>query len=90
VDHLDTVLKSDLDDLVASEISTNGGVLATLANDVRFIGLCVAKSASVLFVRQNACCFGNAKSLTLPVHAKAVLITEDVSLVESKLGRGCC
>ena len=40
VDHLGSVLNGNLDDLVAGEISTNGGVLASLANDVGFVGLC--------------------------------------------------
>lgn len=40
MDHLGAMLNGNLDDLVASEISTNGGVLSTLANDVRLIGLC--------------------------------------------------
>lgn len=33
------MLNSNLDDLVTSEIGTDGGVLATLANDIRLIGL---------------------------------------------------
>lgn len=39
VDHLHAVLKGDLDDLVASKISTHRCVLTALANDVRLIGL---------------------------------------------------
>jgi hypothetical protein len=37
---LSAVLDSDLDDLVAGEISSDGGILASLANDVGFVGLC--------------------------------------------------
>lgn len=41
VNHLGTMLQSDLDDLVAGQISTDWGVLPALANDVGFVGLCV-------------------------------------------------
>lgn len=41
VDHLGAMVDGNLNDLVGGEISTNGGVLSTLANDVRLIGLCV-------------------------------------------------
>lgn len=40
VDHLCTVLNGNLDNLVAGEIGSDGGVLATLSNDVGFVGLC--------------------------------------------------
>lgn len=40
VDHLRAVVFGDFDDLVASQISPNRGVLASLANDVGFVGLC--------------------------------------------------
>lgn len=40
MDHLRAVLDSNLDNLVSSEISTDRGVLAALANDVCLIGLC--------------------------------------------------
>ena len=40
VDHLSTMLDGDLDDFVAGEISSDGGILTTLANDVGFVGLC--------------------------------------------------
>lgn len=39
VDHLSAMVFGNLNDLVASEISTDGGVLAALANDVGFVGL---------------------------------------------------
>lgn len=39
VDHLCAVVFGDFDDLVASEIGANGGVLAALANDVGLVGL---------------------------------------------------
>ena len=39
VDQLSAVLNSNLDDLVAGEISSDRGVLASLANDVGFVGL---------------------------------------------------
>jgi hypothetical protein len=34
------VLDGDLDDFVAGKISSDGGILTTLANDVGFVGLC--------------------------------------------------
>ena len=40
MDHLSSVLESDLDNLVAGEIGTHRGVLSSLANDVGFVGLC--------------------------------------------------
>lgn len=40
VNHLDAMLFGNLDNLVAGEVSTDGGVLASLADDVGFIGLC--------------------------------------------------
>lgn len=40
MDHLRAVLDSDLDNLIACEISSHRGVLASLANDVGFVGLC--------------------------------------------------
>ncbi len=40
MNHLGAVVDSNLDDLVASEVGTDGGVLPALANDVRLIGLC--------------------------------------------------
>jgi hypothetical protein len=39
VNQLSAVLNSNLDDLVAGEISSDRGVLASLANDVGFVGL---------------------------------------------------
>ena len=48
VNQLGAVLYSNLDNLVAGEISSDRGVLASLANDVGFIGLCgkaVSKSS---------------------------------------------
>lgn len=39
VDHLSAMIFGDFDDLVASQISPDRGVLASLANDVGFIGL---------------------------------------------------
>lgn len=42
MDHLRAVLQGDLDNLVASEISADRGVLAALANDVGLVGLCSA------------------------------------------------
>jgi hypothetical protein len=39
VNHLSAVLNGNLDDLIASQISTDRGVLASLADDVGFVGL---------------------------------------------------
>lgn len=33
------MLQGNLDDLITSKICPNGGVLATLANDIGFVGL---------------------------------------------------
>lgn len=41
VDHLNTVLEGDLDNLITGQVGADGGILSTLANDVGFIGLCV-------------------------------------------------
>lgn len=43
VDHLGAMLKCDLDNLIAREISANRGVLPALANDVGLIGLCTTQ-----------------------------------------------
>jgi hypothetical protein len=51
MDHLSAMLNGNLDDLVASEISTNRGVLPALANDVGLVGLCGPSSADVLIIR---------------------------------------
>jgi hypothetical protein len=40
MDHLSTMLHGNLDDLVAGQVSTDGRVLASLANDVGLVGLC--------------------------------------------------
>ncbi len=39
VNHLSAVLNGNLDDFITSQICTNGSVLASLANDVGFVGL---------------------------------------------------
>lgn len=54
MDHLHTVLNGDLDDLVTRKISTNGGVLSALANDVRLIGLYSILSAPHSLSVENA------------------------------------
>ena len=40
MDQLSAMLNGDFDDLVTSEISSDGGILATLSNDVGLVGLC--------------------------------------------------
>ena len=40
VNHLNAMLDGNLDNLVAGKISSHGGVLAALANDVGLVGLC--------------------------------------------------
>lgn len=39
MDQLDTVLNSNLDNLVASKVGADRGVLATLSNDIGFVSL---------------------------------------------------
>ena len=39
MNHVGTMLESNLNDLIASEIGTYRGVLAALANDISLIGL---------------------------------------------------
>lgn len=39
VNHLHIMLDSDFDNLIASQIRANRGILSALANDVGFIGL---------------------------------------------------
>ena len=39
MDHLGAMLQGNLDDLVASEISSNWSILSALTNDVGFVGL---------------------------------------------------
>lgn len=52
MNQLSAVLDSNLDNLVAGEISSDRGVLASLANDVGFIGLC-GKTVSICRVMQR-------------------------------------
>lgn len=40
VNHLNAMLFGNLDNLIAGEVGSNGGVLASLADDVGFISLC--------------------------------------------------
>jgi hypothetical protein len=40
MDHLSAVLDSNLNDLITGQVSPDRSVLAALANDVCFIGLC--------------------------------------------------
>jgi hypothetical protein len=47
MDHLCAVLDSNLDDLVAGEVCTDGGVLAPLANNVSLVGLCITSQLLV-------------------------------------------
>lgn len=71
MNQLSAVLNSDLDNLVAGEISSDRGVLASLANDVGFVGLCgraVSKSS------QAAGCISGSQ-YTLAMHRQSVLIT---------------
>jgi hypothetical protein len=72
MDHLNSMLESNLDDLVARQVSPNRCILTTLSDHVGLIGFCrnITSSANDL---------GGVKIvegvLTLPVHAKSVLIT---------------
>lgn len=49
MDHVGAMFKGNLDDLITSEISSHWGVLATLANDICLIGLCI----KVLVIRSK-------------------------------------
>ena len=48
MDQLSTVLNSDLDNFVASEIGTDGGILTALSNNVGFVGLCDFSLAAII------------------------------------------
>lgn len=68
------MLQSNLDNLVARQISSNWCILTSLANNVGFIGFCSntlgsAHILGILAVERED------EILTLPVHAKSVLIT---------------
>jgi polyphosphate kinase len=39
MDHVDAVIKGNLDDLIARQVCTDRGVLASLSDNVRLIGL---------------------------------------------------
>ena len=67
VDHLCTVLQRNFDDLVTGEIGPDGCILATLSNDIRFVGLWETVLALLL---EGGC----AVVHTLPVHAQAIFI----------------
>lgn len=41
MDQLGAMLNSNLDDFIAGKISTDGGILTALSNDVGFVGLCL-------------------------------------------------
>lgn len=71
MDHLYVVFKCNFDDLVASQVGTDGSVLTTLANDVGLVGLCIVLET----YREQG---GMARRMcTLSVHAEAILITVD-------------
>ena len=72
------MLDSNLDDLVASDISSDRRVLATLADDIGFVGLCntIAMSVVVLDTGHKIAARISGVGHTLPVHAKAILIAE--------------
>lgn len=57
MDHLGAMLQCDLDNLVASEISADRGVLAALANDVGLVGLYSEQKQPIVSVKQvrNGC-----------------------------------
>lgn len=87
MDHLSSVLESDLDDLVAGQIGTHRGVLSSLANDVGFVGLC-SRVISFLRARGEGDPRCSKQPLTLPVHAQPVLVAEDGNGVERQLVGG--
>jgi hypothetical protein len=49
MDHVGAMFKGNFDDLITSKISSHWGVLATLANDICLIGLCL----KVLVIRSK-------------------------------------
>ena len=55
VDHVDVVLDRDLDDLVAGEVSTDGGVLPALPDLVGLIGLLPVHAEAVLMTVDCDC-----------------------------------
>lgn len=55
MDHVDIVLNSDFDDLVAGEVCTDWSVLSSLSNDVCLVGLLSVHAESV-FIAENSYC----------------------------------
>lgn len=53
MDHVDIVLDSDFDNLVASKVCSNWGVLSSLSNDVCLVGLLSVHAESV-FITENS------------------------------------
>ena len=77
VNHLRAMLDGNLDDLVASKVCANRRVLASLADDVGFVGLCKMRAVSI----RRGEAMGSSRSHTLPVHTEAVLIATKSALV---------
>lgn len=44
MDHLNTMLQSNFDDLVTGQVGTDRGILTPFTNDVGFVGLCMQVS----------------------------------------------
>lgn len=53
MDHLRAVLDGNLDNLIASEIRSDRGILTTLSNDVGFVGLYSAPAVSVIAIKNG-------------------------------------
>jgi hypothetical protein len=69
MDHVDIVLEGNFDDLVTGQVSSNGRVLSTLANDIGFVGLLPVHAESVFITE-----YGDG------VQGKLVGSTEDSDL----------
>ena len=70
MDHVDAVLNGNLDNLITSQVCADWRILATLANDISFIGLLPVHGESVLITEDCDCLQG--KFVGLEGHMLAV------------------
>ena len=72
------MFKSNLNNLIASQVGRNWCILSPLSNDIGFVGLCntIAMSVVVLDTGHKIAARISGVGHTLPVHAKAILIAE--------------
>lgn len=71
MNHLDAMLDSNLDDFVTCQVCADWGILSSLSDNICFVGLCWRAKSAKRSIKQGI----TSKLLTLPVHAKSVLIT---------------